>query len=1673
MKKRILSLLCVFCLMLTMLPTSAFAAGFVAPTLSIETAYNDADGTVEAKVIVGACSDLATIDFHLKFDATKLSVKEKTTNPFFGTGVNMVVSVNATDVGLSAGPDNVTVTGSETILTVVFNVISGQSGNANFSLTDMDFNDSSGENSTDTPGVGSVTTTAVTIPKTPITSVSAKVAAPQKGVTLDTSVDLGGATAYTGAVEWYKGDTATGASVTGSAAANQVYTAKITLTAKTADGESFDASLNGKNTAEGYKIKFVDTSKLELTKTFDATADKDTLTGSVSLNSTAWRIGNSMTVGTSGITSTSPGTLSYKWYRVDHEGNESFIAGESGNSYTPKVAADVGKKIKVVVTAENYSGHLEATSPYTVSKKPYDGPTPTAPTGITPTSNFVSFTKTENYYYAVTSAAIATAPSSGWTNQDGFSGLTPNTSYKLWYRVGATDIMESSPENNVVFKTLKSSAAITIADPGTIVYDGSAVKVGPGKDLSYTYGGDGAVTVKWYADNSGVKGSELTSGAPTNAGTYWIGVSAAEGTTSAAVSEVTKKFTISPRNISEVTVAPIADQEYTGSHIELTPAVTYNGAPLASGTDYTVEYTSNLNVGTATATIKAKTGGNFIGEKAVTFKIKAKAITPVVTVTGSYEYTGDPITPTYKVEITSGGAVLPTNQYDAEVSNNTNAGNGNIKITAKANGNYSFSEVNKTFAIAAKDVAGLTATISDQTTIRGVGEFVDPVIKGVKDEVLTGTLTYAYDGVSGKSHADVVNMLKGKNVNDVVTLTYTFTPPSGNYTGTKTDSFKVTVKDIEFLVGTAPASVANTLTVKSSPVYGDNWSDIVKKQSGVTITAKVGAAIDTEQSHFTLRPTGKPNAGNGQTYELVYNGTINGTTYTNVVVVSDTVDVARKDVTAAMIAGIPAQTYTGSAIQPKPAVTDGVALVEGTDFTYSYGANTDVAAGGKVTITGQGNYKGTADKTFTISPKDINGASISLASASLPYSGSEQTVSITSVTLTGWTITAGDYDIIGNSDKATNVGSTPLTIQGKGNYAGTAATTWEITAIDPALANFDVTPTLPAAQTYDGAHKTVTVVPKSGVNGMGTVKVYYEATAGITYPKSETAPTDVGTYKVTASVAAGSNYNAKDIEVGTLTINQATGGTLAAYNFQQKYTDLSAKTITPDYSDLPAGQTWTYSTPTPVTSGTAAVTGTSIGADTGVLSYTLTAGAKDNTVKWTVTISSHNYADFTKEVTLTLTDKDDQAALTLTGGTTVVYGQTLQLSTSGGNGTGAVTYAVTNGTGEATIDATGKLTPVKVGTVKVKATKAGDASYNSITSAEVEITITRATPTGAPKYTAITTSGKTLADAGLTTVGSTLNPNAGTLVWVDNAGNVLPDTTAVAANTTYKWLFTPTDANYTTLTGSIELYHKSSSGGGGWYYTYYTIKATAGTNGSISPSGWTSVRDGRDQTFTITPDKGYTVAKVLVDGKSVGAVKSYTFKNVTKDHTIEAVFMKSNGNPQTGVFVDVAEGSYYEEAIDWAVEKGITNGVSSNMFAPNDPCTRAQIVTFLWRAAGSPAPKSMSSFTDVPADAFYAKAVAWAVENGITSGTGESKFSPNATCTRAQAVTFLYRASGSPAVSGSAEFSDVATNAYYADAVAWAAKKGITTGIGGGLFGSDNDCTRGQIVTFLWRAMAE
>ena len=545
------------------------------------------------------------------------------------------------------------------------------------------------------------------------------------------------------------------------------------------------------------------------------------------------------------------------------------------------------------------------------------------------------------------------------------------------------------------------------------------------------------------------------------------------------------------------------------------------------------------------------------------------------------------------------------------------------------------------------------------------------------------------------------------------------------------------------------------------------------------------------------------------------------------------------------------------------------------------------------------------------------------------------------------------------------------------------------------------------------------------------------------------------------------NYNTvENIEL-EVTVNKADGGNLKTVELEQKYTDASDHTYTPDWAGLPAGQDWTFSSEASIV-----LSKQDFAADGSLLTYAISGGKAGDKITITLKASCDNYEDFTITLNVTLTEKDDQKPLTITGVGSVVYGQTLTLTTTGGSGTGTVTYRIDTdaSTGEATIDPeTGVLTPVKVGSVSVIATKAGDNDYNDVTSAPFVLMIKPATPTGEPNYTKITTSGKTLKDAALTTKGSTLNPSDGKLEWVDDKGEPLPDDTTVKANTTYKWRFTPDDDNYTTLTGEVELYHKSSSGGG-WYDSYYTIKTTAGAGGSISPSGSVSVREGRDQTFTITPDKSYAVSNVKIDGKSIGAVKSYTFENVSRTHTIEVIFMKANGNPQTGVFVDVATGSYYEDAVDWAVGNGITQGTDATHFAPDGICTRAQAVAFLWRAAGSPKPETRTMpFTDVPAGSYYYDAVLWAVENDITKGTSDTTFSPNMTCTRAQIVAFLWRSEKSPAAGTANPFADVKSTAYYADAVLWAVKENITKGTTSTTFSPDADCTRAQIVTFLWR----
>lgn len=271
--------------------------------------------------------------------------------------------------------------------------------------------------------------------------------------------------------------------------------------------------------------------------------------------------------------------------------------------------------------------------------------------------------------------------------------------------------------------------------------------------------------------------------------------------------------------------------------------------------------------------------------------------------------------------------------------------------------------------------------------------------------------------------------------------------------------------------------------------------------------------------------------------------------------------------------------------------------------------------------------------------------------------------------------------------------------------------------------------------------------------------------------------------------------------------------------------------------------------------------------------------------------------------------------------------------------------------------------------------------------------------------------------------------------------------------------------------------NSSSSGGGSSTPRYAVTVPDKTENGSLSVSS-KNAKKGSDVTITATPDKGYEVDDIVAKDAKGNKLTlkdngdgTYTFTMPASKVTVTAAFAEKKAEPiaPEKLFADVSAEEYYYEAVKWASENGVTGGIGENLFGANLPCTRAQIVTFLWRAAGSPEPKGVSGFVDVSADAYYAKAVAWAVEEGIVSGTSATTFSPDAVCTRAQSVAFLYRAFGEK-VNKAAGFSDVSADAYYADAVAWAVENGVASGIGGGLFAPDQDCARGQIVAFLYRA---
>ena len=901
-----------------------------------------------------------------------------------------------------------------------------------------------------------------------------------------------------------------------------------------------------------------------------------------------------------------------------------------------------------------------------------------------------------------------------------------------------------------------SSISIT-GDPGK-TYDGNAVA---DPAVSQT-GSTGAVTYTYYTDAACTSKTTTASGAasdgaaPKNAGDYWVEAALAAGSSYGSATSIAKKFTISQKALTDSMITLGTQATYDGSAHGPVYSVKDGTTVLNKGTDYieTSGFNPLTNVGNMTLGISGT--GNYTGEASATWSLAARdvTITPASGLSKTYG-AADPTLP-YTTSIDGDATLKPL--FDAAKS-------GVLSYTGADVGAYIIGlgtlEAGNNFHLKL-DPTAVFFTIYQATPVITATTTRQLVNNGVEVDISDWASFTNTD-----SDAELTYALDSAPAG--ITLTGNMLKAASSVAAGATFDIKVNAYGTHNF--TAPATFTITVEV------------VNKTDAGVSITTPPTSKTYGDAS-FTL--TAAKTAPDGGTWSW------------------SSSDPAILEI----VSGADTATPT---IKVKKADAAGAALTVTYTSSTHYGSDsTTITVAQKEVTVAAGDYK--------VSKEYDSTTGIGTASGALSVSGILTGDAVTVVTAP---VAYTDADVGGQSTMDVNI---TLVGTDKDNYkieggATTVSVPCEITAKDVTLTG-GINAT---GRSYVKDNKTVGLTKGAltftGLVSGETLDVSIPATGTISDAKA-------GTYNVTYSgvtladgTGKASNYNlAGSLPAVTVNITKATAPALADIPVSQKYNVTTEQSKNIGNSGMPADAgALTYAKGAESKTGSVAVTSWAVDA-TGKVTYTLSGGAAGDTVTLPVIIKSTNYADATVKVVITLTAKDGQAALTLTGGTTVVYGQTLQLGTSGGSGTGDVTYAVTNGTGEATIDASGKLTPVKVGKVRVSATKAGDASYNSITSAEVEITITRAASTGAPKYTAITTSGKTLADAGLTTAGSTLNPNAGTLVWVDNAGNVLPGTTTVEANTTYKWLFTPADANYASISGTIELWSKSTSSGGGSYY---------------------------------------------------------------------------------------------------------------------------------------------------------------------------------------------------------------------------------------------------------------
>ena len=1332
-----------------------------------------------------------------------------------------------------------------------------------------------------------------------------------------------------------------------------------------------------------------DTAEWENNLTFAESFDfaKPALTGTPTISGTV-KVGETLTAGVANLNDTT--NITYQWCAGGAD-----ITGATSATYV-LTANEAGKTITVKVTATNaseYAGTVTSAATAAVANAAQVAPTLQNSDITATTDTTITVTANADWEYSKDGG-------SNWQTSNEFTGLSPNTTYsQICVRLKAKTGYDASPASNTISgQTTKSqiadSAKGTLAGySGT--YNGAAQNAIVGQPA------DGYTAT--YSTTSADSGFSATMPKVTNVADskpVWVKLS------KAGYEDKVFAFTatVSAKDISGATINLGIQNIYSGSaqNVVIT-SVTVDGNDLTEDTDYTITSGgSATDVGDNTLVITGK--GNYTGTANAQWTLQ-KA-TPVV---------GD-FTVTPPASVVYGNAV--------SVTVPTTAKNGMGAVTVKYDGADAVPSYVGSYAVTFDVAEG-----SNYKAVNGLPIGTLNITAATQTITATNT-TIIKNGVG----VDISNWASSNAAG--ANLVYTL---DGAPTGITLNGTTLTAANADSTAGSFTVKV-NSAAVNVDSNGAPEYSAADEKSITVTVTAKADADVN-----ITAPPASK--------------------TYGD----------ANFELTATKAGAATGGTWAWTSSDPTI-----LEIVSGADTaTATIAVKKADATGATITVsyTSDTHYDD-ASATIKVNPKTLTKADLEYTGAPITkvYDG-DITCNVTSVSVKNGVLVGQDVlpitgtavynsaDVVG----ANKVTFTPDAIT-TGNYALASSETLEILAAIT-KATLTVEGAASASAVYGTKLKDIAV---SGL----TAKFNGSSVTGIWAFSGETI-LDVGstanqTATFTPATGAG-NYNTLTKEI-VPTITQATYGNQTA-NGSAKYGAAGTVDLT---SLIVEGGTAAYLSHTNTNSaldGTPSVSGKTLN-----FQFVDNAALATKTEEIVVKVTSNNYADYTITVTVTVNDKITPTVTAPTAKAGLVYNSTAQALINAGSTTGGqLQYSLTSGSDYST--ELPKATNAGSYTVYYKVV--GDADYADVAENSFAVTIGKKAVTVAPKSASITKGSAVptfeLAYTGL--VGSdALTPNtAATFTCFEADGTTAVSTSTAAGTYTITWAnkdsvtFTGAE-NYDVTknaTGTLTISNPSYGGGGG-YVSTYAITVEDAKNGDVAVSQ-KSASKGTTVTVTVEPDKGYTLETLTVTDKNGKEIEltnkgdgKYTFKMPASKVTVKATFM--DDNTMLNFFVDVPADAYYYDAVLWAVKEGIVNGTSATTFGPNDPCTRAHMVTFLWRAVGCPEPTTnVCPFTDVDMDSYYGKAVLWAVEIGIINGTSATTFSPDNPCTRAHMATILFRLEDGKAEGTENVFTDVKPDAYYAEAVQWAVEQAITNGMTATTFGPGETCTRAHMVTFMYR----